>query len=280
MWIDPEAGRETFQEYAERWRQLQTHRPTTAVQVETYLRRHVYPRIGRRALMSLRRSDLQALAKQLRGDLAPASVKLAMRWTSTILKAAAADGVIRHNPASGVRVPPVVLERADPLPLATVAAIAESIDERYRAIVWLGAGTGVRVSEALGLTVDRVNFLKRQVRIDRQLIRDRGPVPEWGPVKDATVERERSRWPNRPWTLSAHIARYGTGPEGLVFTGHRGGPVGKTEFTTAFRKAAGPLALAPGRASTSCATPTPASSSPPASRSRPSRTVSVMPLRS
>jgi integrase len=171
-----------------------------------------------------------------------------MTWTSTILKAAAADGLIRHNPASGVRVPPVVLERADPLPLATVAAIAESIDERYRAIVWLGAGTGVRVSEALGLTVDRINFLKRQVRIDRQLIRDRGPVPEWGPVKDRHG-RARTIPLAQPTldTLSAHIARYGTGPEGLVFTGHRGGPVGKTEFTTAFRKAAGPLGLAPGK---------------------------------
>jgi integrase len=208
----------------------------------------VYSKIGRRALMSLRRSDLQALAKQLRVDLAPASVKLAMTWTSTILKAAVADGLIRHNPASGVRVPPVVLERADPLPLATVAAVAESIDERYRAIVWFGAGTGVRISEALGLTVDRINFLKRQVRIDRQLIRDRGPVPEWGPVKDRHG-RARTIPLAQPTLdmLSAHIAQYGTGPEGLVFTGHRGGPVGKTEFTTAFRKAAGPLGLAPGK---------------------------------
>lgn len=247
-WIDPEAGRETYRDYAERWRRLQTHRPTTATQVETYQRRHVYPQIGNRSLMSLRRSDIQALAKQLGVGLAPASVKLAMTWTSTILKAAVADGLIRQNPAAGVRVPPVVLERADPLPLATVASIAESIDKRYQAIVWFGAGTGVRISEALGLTVDRIDFLKRQVRIDRQLVRDRGPVPEWGPVKD---RHGRARTiPLAQQTLdklAAHIAHYGTGPEGLVFTGHRGGPVGKTEFTNAFRKAAGPLGLAPGK---------------------------------
>lgn len=34
MWIDPEAGRETFGDYAERWGALQTNRPTTATQVE------------------------------------------------------------------------------------------------------------------------------------------------------------------------------------------------------------------------------------------------------
>ncbi len=49
-WIDPQAGRETFKEYAERWRSLQAHRAGTARQVETYLRRHVYPLIGHRPL--------------------------------------------------------------------------------------------------------------------------------------------------------------------------------------------------------------------------------------
>ena len=45
MWIDPDAGRETFQEYAERWRQLQTHRsvrPTPGAREQVAIRLSVY----------------------------------------------------------------------------------------------------------------------------------------------------------------------------------------------------------------------------------------------
>jgi hypothetical protein len=34
----------------------------------------------------------------------------------------------------------------------------------------LGLGAGVRQSEATGLTVDRVDFLRRQLTVDRQLV--------------------------------------------------------------------------------------------------------------
>ena len=71
-----------------------------------------------------------------------------------------------------------------PLEVATVAALARAIDPRYRALIVLGAGAGVRIAEGLGLTVDRVNFLRRTVHIDRQLVRAPGPVPVFGPVKD------------------------------------------------------------------------------------------------
>ncbi|MGO8863177.1 MAG: hypothetical protein ACLQRH_20805 [Acidimicrobiales bacterium] len=51
----------SFKDYAEQWRTSQTHRPSTAVNVETNLRRHVYPQIGNRPLVSIRRSEIQAL---------------------------------------------------------------------------------------------------------------------------------------------------------------------------------------------------------------------------
>jgi hypothetical protein len=53
-YVDPRAGRTTVREYAERWRAAQVHRATTAAQVETHLRRHVYPMFGDRALASVR----------------------------------------------------------------------------------------------------------------------------------------------------------------------------------------------------------------------------------
>ena len=67
-WIDPEAGKVSFKDYAAQWRASQTHRPSTAAQIETNLRRHVYPQIGDRPLVSIRRSEIQALVKDLSTD--------------------------------------------------------------------------------------------------------------------------------------------------------------------------------------------------------------------
>jgi hypothetical protein len=42
---------------------------------------------------------------------------------------------------------------------------------------------GLRQGECFGLTVDRVDFLRRHVRVDRQLISALGGVPAFGPPK-------------------------------------------------------------------------------------------------
>src|SRR3954462_14794431 len=60
-YVDPKAGKETVRAYAERWRAVQVHRPSTAELVEIVLRRHVYPRLGDRPLASVLPSDVKAL---------------------------------------------------------------------------------------------------------------------------------------------------------------------------------------------------------------------------
>jgi len=82
-WIDPNAGKVTFRQYAERWRANQIHhRGGAASQIETNLRRHVYPFFGDRSLQAIRPSDIQAWVKvlsegnQSRKALAPATVEV------------------------------------------------------------------------------------------------------------------------------------------------------------------------------------------------------------
>ncbi len=45
-YVDPDAGKQTFREYAEHWRSIQVHRPATVAYTETMLRRHAYPALG------------------------------------------------------------------------------------------------------------------------------------------------------------------------------------------------------------------------------------------
>jgi hypothetical protein len=62
-YVDPSAGKVTFRAYAERWQAAQVHRLGTATQVETNLRRHVYPKMGHRPLGAIRPSEVQARVK-------------------------------------------------------------------------------------------------------------------------------------------------------------------------------------------------------------------------
>src|SRR4051794_6334860 len=61
--VDPGAGRITFRDYAEHWRSVAAHRPSTADQVRRSLDNHVYPVLGGRQLASILPSDLKALVK-------------------------------------------------------------------------------------------------------------------------------------------------------------------------------------------------------------------------
>ncbi|MEX2501222.1 MAG: hypothetical protein WD336_02500, partial [Trueperaceae bacterium] len=71
-YVDPNAGRATFREYAEAWRRAQVHRPSSAAKVESILRLHAYPAFGAQPLASILPSHLQAWVKGL--PLAPSTV--------------------------------------------------------------------------------------------------------------------------------------------------------------------------------------------------------------
>lgn len=57
-----------------------------------------------------------------------------------------------------------------PLELAEVEALVEALPDRYRALVLLAVGTGLRQGELLGLAVDDVDFLRREVHVRHQLV--------------------------------------------------------------------------------------------------------------
>lgn len=121
-WVDPAAGKVTFREYAEAWRAAQVHRPGTASQIETNLRRHVYPRIGNRPLALIRPSDMPALAKAMAtGDethrpLAPSTIGIVYAWVATVFSAVVSDRSLVRTPCEGIRRPEVEKTRIEPLP--------------------------------------------------------------------------------------------------------------------------------------------------------------------
>ncbi len=156
VYVDPAGGRTQFGEFAEKWRVAQVHRPNTVTQLESYLRLHAYPTLGRRALGDMRRSEIQAWVKQLTAVLAPGSVVLVYRWVATIFKAAVGDRLIASSPCMRIALPKCNDAEVVPLSVAEVEALAAAVKDRYRALIIFGAGMGLRQGECFGLTVDRV----------------------------------------------------------------------------------------------------------------------------
>jgi integrase len=185
QYVDPRSGRVTFREYAEQHRTAQVHRPSTQVLVEVRLRRHAYPVLGDRPLSSIRPSEIQSWVKSLAEHLAPSTAVVVYRIVSSVFRAAVRDRMIAYSPCEGIRLPKVTKSRVEPLATEVVLALADAVPDRYRALVILAAGTGMRQGECFGLTVDKINFLRRVVHVDQQLVTVSGRAPFLVPPKTA-----------------------------------------------------------------------------------------------
>lgn len=243
QYVDPKAGRVTFRVYAEHWRTIQPHRPSTQEQVARHFALHVHPRLGDRPLASILPSDLKALVAHLSATLAPATVAVIYRHVSAVFKAAVADRKIAMTPCVGVSVPKPVKARVVPVATAKVLELVEAMPPRWRATVTLAAGTGMRQGEVFGLTVDRVDFLRRTVTVDRQLVVVAGAAPRLGPPKTAASDRVIPLPRTVVEALAAHLAEFPAAPDGLVFTTASGRPVRRSDFGEAWRPAVATVGL-------------------------------------
>ena len=222
----------TFGAVAVRWLATKqaTKRPSTADLYATELRTHVLPAFASLQLPDITRRDVQEWVNALAAyGLAPATVRHAYRAVfMSVLNDAIDDGLLARSPCHRIELPAAVLPAIEPLTLAQILTLAGRIDPRYRAMVWLAAGCGLRWSEAAGVTRDRVHLGGRaQVTIDRQLAyrpatTHRSADAASRPLFAAPKTTASCRIVPLPATLTAalraHLRAYPPGPAGLLFT--------------------------------------------------------------
>jgi integrase len=207
-----------------------TKRPSTADLYATELRTHVLPAFASVPLPDIRRRDVQDWVNKLAASgLAPATVRHAYRAVfKSVLNDAIDDGLLARSPCYRIELPAAVVPVIEPLTPAQILTLGTMIDSRYRAMVWLGAGCGLRWSEAAGLTRDRIHLGARaQVTIDRQLgyrpaTRRRSPDAASRPLLAPPKTTASYRVIPLPATVTAalreHLRAYPPGPPGLLFT--------------------------------------------------------------
>lgn len=254
QYVDPKAGRITFRVYAEQWRAAQVHRPSSQAHVETMLRRHAYPTLGERPLSSILPSEVQAWVKRLAVDdpvakrkaLAPSTIGVVHGLVSSVMKAAVKDRRVPANPCEGTRLPKLERRKVVPPTTEQVEACRAAMPERLRALVTFAAGTGMRQGEVLGLTVDRLNMLRREVEVDRQLVTLPRQGPSLAPPKTAASVRTIPLPQVVVDVMAAHLAAYPPGPAGFVFTQDDGKPISRQAFGHLWRPVAAEAGLPSG----------------------------------
>lgn len=235
-YVAPRAGNITFREYAEGWRESQPYRPSTAEVVRIALVKRVYPIIGDVPLAAFTPDLIQRMVKTLEGSLAPSTVEVTYSYVSTVFKAAVASRRLAATPCVNIKLPEKVTRKVVPLTVEEVFGIVDEMPERYRAMVLLAAGTGMRQGEAFGLTVDRVKFLERRIVVDRQLRDVVEGRPVFGPPKTESSNREIPLPQVVAEALSEHVKRFPPGVDGLLFTVPAGRPMRKSSFWTVWSR--------------------------------------------
>jgi integrase len=132
----------------------------------------VLPAFAGTPLPDITRRDVQEWVNALAASgLAPATVRHAYRAVfKSVLNDAIDDGLLARTPCNRIELPAAALSVIESLTPAQILTLADLIDPSYRAMVLLAAGCGLRWSEAVGLTTERIHLGTRaRVTIDRQL---------------------------------------------------------------------------------------------------------------
>ncbi|TSD62806.1 site-specific integrase [Aeromicrobium piscarium] len=246
QYVNPNAGKTTLREYAEQWRRAQPHRETTRQRTESQFRNHVYPAFGDVPIANIKPSDVQAWVQRLAtpdpesdrkngGALQPRTIAVVHGMIHGVFAAAVRDRKIASNPCADTRLPKPEKSKVIPMTMDQLDRLTEAMPEHLKALVTLTAGTGLRQGETFGLTIDRIDFLRRTVTVNRQLqYLEAGPKLV-RPKTDASV-RDVPLPQVVVDALAAHVAAHGTADldgEQLVFSAPEGAPYRRSRFSDA-----------------------------------------------
>jgi integrase len=251
-YVPPEAGRDGFAEWAERWfRTTLDLKPGTRRTYRQLLDNQVLPTFGRSTLAGVDRLAVREwVAGLVESGLSPSRIRNAHQVLAQVFTAAVEGGRLARNPAAGVRLPKRVEREMLFLDGAQVERLADAITPHYRVLVYFLAYTGLRFGEAVALKWKRLDCASGTCEVVESAT-EVGSQLEWGTTK--TDERRTVRLPRFLCELLSDdlgrelaAGRRLTTQEDLVFTAPMGGPLRERKFLHGQLKPAAVRAGLPG----------------------------------
>ena len=180
---DPRNGDITLDEYVRgHWWPNLRKAPSTKAVMENRVFRHILPHIGQLPLNRIGHDEVKAWQTRAEKDIDVGTLAVTWHNFSSIMQAAHKAKRIPLNPFrdEDLKPPTVPKSKAKAWPHETVAAVREGLSPRYRILVDLGVGAGLRQGEAFGLSPDDIDG--DEISVVRQVLVIRGRLA-FGPPK-------------------------------------------------------------------------------------------------
>jgi integrase len=218
--------RQTFADYANQWLERQTCRERTREKYSWALRKHLIPHFGQRRLDQISPDNISAfIAEMQQKGLKGWTITSALGPLSIILAQAVRKGQIPTNPISQLQRgerpkhddqrPKRILTLEE---MQRLLAAVETL--QMRCLFELLLTAGLRIGEALGLTVRDLHPEESVIRIEAQLARDGNRQPLKTPESRRAVDIPPALMRKLRALLLARGAT--STPEALVFASRNG----------------------------------------------------------
>ena len=246
-YLEAKRGAETIAALFERWATSRGLENSSVRQYRSMLNQVIRPFFRTKTTGALKLADVQAWIFWMRDvkKYAPQTLQTRFGRLSSALRWAVDNDELGRNPAKRAKLPGKranVRRKAKGkiiVPtLAEIDALITAFDLRYIAMVWVMAGCGLRVAEAMGLCHDQIDFRRGLLHVNRQVTED----GETASGKNAGLQLKMytkhrdAEDPGRTVplpkivanVLRAHLDQFGTvtwqspeGPVQLLFPSHR-----------------------------------------------------------
>lgn len=237
-YVDPQLGKITFASFYKEWSSRQVWVSGTVKSMDLAANGVTFRNV---ALGELRPSHIEAWVKAMQDKpLAASTIKTRFMNVRSVLRAAKRDKVLGEDPTEKITLPRRRrAEAAMQIPTPQqVGSLVSNADDDFRPFVVLAAFAGLRLGEAAALQIADINFLRREIHVQRQVQRASGGAvelraPKYGSERTIPVPKGLLDM------LAEYIAKWQPGdePTRWLFPGENGHPWHQNSVGYRWRKA-------------------------------------------
>jgi integrase len=243
--VDPRAGQALFRDEAGIWLDQHLGADSSIATYRSVLRAHIDPAIGGKPISAIRREDIKSLiAGMHRKGLSASRIGCAHLVISAVLAEAVRDKKLAESPCAGIQLPGVVTAADFILPVhAQIEAVAAGLPPDWAVTVWLMHGCGLRIGEALAVSLRCRISNGSTLRVKEQV----NPAGQLRPLKF----RQAGEFRDIPLpqyvgeAIDKHVADHGTTSDGYLFQGRKYKLVVRRTYQEDFHRAAARAGLPP-----------------------------------
>jgi len=240
LWVDPARGRQTFEAYVEAWLLGRGHiTPGTRLKEVGHVHNHLLPAFGSWRLSAIHPTDVRAWLATL--ECSPGTTQAIFGTLRMVLRTAVNDGILGRCPTDGLDLPRITAtEEMVILKPAQIEALAQAIEPRYRALIFVAGYGGLRYGEIAALRPENFNLLRGVVTVRSSLSDVSGKIrvqpPKSGKVRTVSLPRTVCEM------IGQHMSEFPS-ENGVVFSAPEGGYLRRSIW---YRRAFKPAVLAAG----------------------------------